>query len=138
MSNADKALRHNLRKLEELLWDFFGGGGSPSGFGGPWINVTHQSSPYAAKAGERKFLVDSGNGPVTIDLSSVPDGGLVFVKDHTGQAALNPITVIPASGSIEDPSNPGHQAGSGVISSQGESVIWQRIDSIGQLVAVVL
>jgi hypothetical protein len=137
VSNADKALRHNLRRLEELIWILFGGGGSPSSLGGPWITVTHAASPYAAKAGERKFLVDSTAGPVTVNLNTLPDGAVVIVKDWKGQSGINPITVTPKTGTIENPSNAGNQAASGVINAQGFSAMWQNVASLGQLVEIV-
>ncbi len=139
MSNADKALRHDIKKLWELLWLLIGssGGAVPGGLGAAWVPVSHAQSPFAAAAGQYKFLVDSTAGPVTINLAAMPPDAVYIVKDQKGQAAINPITVHPPAGTIEDPSNPGNMAASGVISTQGDSVWWQNDVGVG-LVMVVL
>jgi hypothetical protein len=101
----------------------------------PWILVTHAMSPYNANPGEVKFKVDSTLGQVLINIpaASYNDKAIFMVKDWKGQSGVNPIVVVPPSGTIENPANPGNQAAQASCTSQGGAWWWQVDLADGQM-----
>lgn len=62
--------------------------------GAQYTNVTNAMSPYTVTATDYFLSVDSSGGPVTINLPNSPSASREFIiKDRTGSAATNSITV---------------------------------------------
>lgn len=52
------------------------------------------------------LALDPTSNPITVNLPASPGTGITFlIKDATGQAGTNNITVVPASGNIDGASN---------------------------------
>jgi hypothetical protein len=114
-----------------------GGSGGVSPLAGPWTEVI--ATPglgtfvFTAAPGQRKFLVDSTNRPVEIDLAALPVDAVVVVVDwgaaNGGVSSMNIITVKPPVGgmTIADPSNAGKPSAAATIASDGADVWWQVV-----------
>lgn len=61
-------------------------------------------SPYAVLVTDTVLYVDTAGGPITINLATGSSrGGIpLTVKDITGHAAANPITIVPNGGETID------------------------------------
>lgn len=61
------------------------------------INITFAMSPYTPAPLESYLLVDTSGGAVTINLATAAsrNGVPLTVKDGSGNAAANPITLVP-------------------------------------------
>ena len=62
-----------------------------------WVSVTFADSPYTIPHAEMGVLVDTSGGAVTINLPlALPSkGSSVYIKDYSGTAGTNAITVVP-------------------------------------------
>ena len=72
------------------------------------VSVTVGMSPYTVQLTDKLLHVDTSSGPVTINL---PNGTGRFptdiaIKDITGNASTNPITVTPVGGETVDGLSP--------------------------------
>ena len=78
------------------------GAGNISLAGGIVYNLKPVSGPiYAITSSDYVISVDSSGGPVTIELPNGPTAGRAFIiKDSTGSAAINNITIITVSGMV--------------------------------------
>lgn len=62
----------------------------------PATNVTHAMSPYAVLSSDVILLVDTSAGAVTVNLQpGATRTGNLIIKDVTGNAAANNITITP-------------------------------------------
>ena len=69
--------------------------------------VTHAMSPYAPLTTDRILLVDTSAGTVTIAMPSAATRSTdLEIKDDTGNAAANPVTVTFFGGETGDGLNP--------------------------------
>lgn len=63
--------------------------------------LTHSSSPYTVLANDYYLSSDTTAGVLTINLPNAPTTNRLFIiKDRTGQAATNAITVTTVGGSV--------------------------------------
>lgn len=87
---------------------------------GPITIVTPALSPYAAAYNECVF-VDTTTGPVVINMPTAAPatGEHVIVKDHSGTAATNAITISPAAGNTVDNGTINNNSGSKTWISDG-------------------
>lgn len=69
--------------------------------------VVHPSAyPYTVLKSDQVIMVDTSSTGKTINLPASPETGLTFrIKDDTGSAATNNITISPASGNIDGSSS---------------------------------
>lgn len=75
-----------------------GGGGNPSP-----VTVTNVTTPtYTALATDYFLCVDTATAPVTITLPTGILGTVYIVKDCSGDAATNPITIQGTGGQLVD------------------------------------
>lgn len=80
---------------------FVGGGGGGSGTVSNITYVTNATSPYTVLPADYFISVDSSAGPVTIYMPNSPTPKQVWVvKDRTGFAPTNPITITTTGGII--------------------------------------
>jgi hypothetical protein len=101
--STDVALSYRdrgIRKFIEggyLVAEFFFGPLAQQGAVG---NVVISDSPYTVRPGDREVLVCDVGGPLTIQLPPLAEHqtGHVFIYDARGNAAVNNITVLPATG----------------------------------------
>jgi hypothetical protein len=86
---------------------------------------------------QRLLLCDTTAGPVILNLPATTQNVVWIIKDAKGQSGVNPITLnAPATWTLETPNNPGNQAPSGTIASQGASVLYVQIFSSKSFVQV--
>lgn len=104
----------------------------------PWTLVTTAMSPYTANVSDRKFLVDSTAGPVTINTLVLGDQQTILVKDQKGQSAVNPIHVVAPGGyTIDETQAPGTYGAQANITTQGQCAGWQYIASLSVMVEIL-
>jgi hypothetical protein len=113
-----------------------GGGGGSFSLTPFLITGPGTFSPTLTQA--RWLNVDTTAGTATINMPAPTQNALYLVKDVTGQSGVNPITLVaPATWTVEDPSNPGHQVASGVLSDQGAVVGYIAVTATKQFIRVI-
>lgn len=130
------ALWVRLERLEYLVQLFSATltGASPADatLGAPWTFVNNALSPFAAQ-GAVKFRVDTSAGPVRINLSALTRKQIIIVSPYAGN---NPIVIVPASGTIADPSQGNTQQATATLTTSGASW-WQFDQTVSALVSLV-
>jgi|SRR5215469_9531891 len=70
------------------------------------VRSTNVSPVVPSLTSDYFLCLDSTLGPLAVNLPAAPPTGLTYLlKDCTGQAAVNPITITPASGTIDGQTN---------------------------------
>lgn len=66
-----------------------------------YTSINHASSPYTVLATDYYISADPSSGAITVDLPNAPTTNRLFIiKDRTGNAAVNNITLTTPGGSV--------------------------------------
>ncbi len=126
-----------LKKLEDLIYAMGNSGANPL-VTSPWIPLA--GGAHVIAAGPQKILSDSTAAPVALSFAAnaIPaDQSIILIKDYTGKAGVNPITLDPPTGwTIELPGNPGNFGAQASMTTQGGAWAFQVYTKDSKLVLV--